>query len=790
MAVVTAAGERLAAVLGELASPGSFSARRTAPVGDLSVEVRGVGPLSLPVPDAQARQLCHVGRPARYGQGERTLVDPRVRDTWEIPLSRVKLDKRRWAKTLRPVLERLCHDLGLPEGCELSADLHSMLVYAPGQFFVPHQDSEKDDTMVGSLVVTLPSAFKGGGLVVEHGGERVTYRSSRTSLSFVAFFADCHHQVQPTRSGHRVVLTYNLLLRGDTWPAASAEPAVTDAAARCLHDHFATPRPPRWAGDTAAAGPPGRLAYLLDHEYTERSLSWSRLKGSDAIRAAALLAAGERAGCEVVLALADVHETWSCFEDDWDSRRGTYRARRRYADDEPDGNGWDDGTDDAAGYELQDLIDGSVTVERWVHPPDGRGEAVAVSLADHEVCATTASATLRPYASEHEGYMGNYGNTMDRWYRRGAVLLWPRSRAFTVRAEASPGWALDQLSARARAGDGDGAREMAATLAPFWAATAGLDHARGFPAKALRVARALDEPALATMLVKPLGVEVLTRSNAPALVALVDAYGEGWARGLLGEWAGRRAARVAGADKAAWVAALVPLCEALHAAGATGTSTARLLVEDSWRWLRQELEHGRAVLPPSRRDAVLGRLAPAVLVVLESAAAIGAGEIRAEVVELFRAGNEDDALLSCLVHVLGRAAGRPAAAWQAAGLDELARHGRGRLEARLALPPRPADDWSIELVGGCGCELCATLAAFLADPARQVLEWPIAEQRRRHVHTAIDTAELPVRHQTRRKGSPYTLVLTKTEALFERDAATRRRDEADLARLSAMPVHR
>jgi hypothetical protein len=33
-----------------------------------------------------------------------------------------------------------------------------MLVYGKGQFFLPHQDSEKDDAMVGTLVVSLPSA--------------------------------------------------------------------------------------------------------------------------------------------------------------------------------------------------------------------------------------------------------------------------------------------------------------------------------------------------------------------------------------------------------------------------------------------------------------------------------------------------------------------------------------------------------------------------------------------------------------------------------------------------------
>ena len=49
------------------------------------------------------------------------------------------------------------------------------------------------------------------------------------------------------------------------------------------------------------------------------------------------------------------------------------------------------------------------------------------------------------------------------------------------------------------------------------------------------------------------------------------------------------------------------------------------------------------------------------------------------------------------------------------------------------------------------------------------------------MHSRLDRAELPVTHQTRRTGRPYTLVLTKTEALFEADKQARRRDQADLA---------
>jgi hypothetical protein len=37
-----------------------------------------------------------------------------------------------------------------------------------------------------------------------------------------------------------------------------------------------------------------------------------------------------------------------------------------------------------------------------------------------------------------------------------------------------------------------------------------------------------------------------------------------------------------------------------------------------------------------------------------------------------------------------------------------------------------------------------------------------------------------VRHQTRRSGRPYTLVLSKTDALFAREREARRRDQTDL----------
>src|SRR5260221_7064393 len=187
---------------------------------------------------------------------------------------------------------------------------------------------------------------------------------------------------------------------------------------------------------------PHRLVYLLDYEYTERGLSWNRLKGADAERAALLRAAADQAGCEAVLALAEVKETWDCYpsEDQWDD----------YDDDDEDDCGDDPDPD---GYEFTDLIDSDISLGWWTSPSGKGGESVSLDVPDSEVCATTPSVELKPYQSEYEGYMRNYGNTMDRWYRRDAVVVWPLERAFAARAEASAPWALPHGRARAHAGD-------------------------------------------------------------------------------------------------------------------------------------------------------------------------------------------------------------------------------------------------------------------------------------------------------------------------------------------------
>src|SRR6266567_2644356 len=442
--MATAARDRLARTLrGD--GKAAFSVELTARTDDLNLEVEGFGHVRFPVTPAKARKLLGLGRPARFGRGEQTLTDPDVRDTWEIPKHLVRAEWNDAA--LKDVLATVKEELGLPNAAELTADLHSLLVYEPNQFFLAHQDSEKDDSMVGTLVIILPSGYAGGELMVGHNEEWKAYRGSKTALSLVAFYADCRHEVLKVQSGYRITLTYNLLLHGDT-SRPDGDDGTAAELAGLLREHFSTPVPRYYGGP--ATDPPNRLVYLLDHEYTPRGLNWRRLKGADASRVTLLREAANRADCEAILALADIKTTHSAFkDDDYD-----YRYRRRWDDDyDEDEYDDDDGSGNDTRYEIQELINSEVALTHWTGPDGTRLEETSLSVDGTEVCASTPTGDLEPYSADYEGYMGNWGNTLDRWYHRAAVVVWPREQAFANRAETSPAWALDELAAMASAGD-------------------------------------------------------------------------------------------------------------------------------------------------------------------------------------------------------------------------------------------------------------------------------------------------------------------------------------------------
>jgi len=389
-------------LLEQIHAPGTFAARLRAPSDALAIEVKGVGPLKFPITAAVARKLRAVAQPSPFGLREQTLHDRTVRDTWEIGERRVKIAQRSWAPVLASHVRALQAELGLPEDREIEAVFDKLLIYEEGQLFKPHQDSEKDDEMVATLVVILPSQYSGGTVSVEHRGQKKVFRRvehQAKDLSLLAFYADCHHAVSPIQSGVRVALIYQLRL-GERFTAAypKVRADIVERLARGLRDHFDT----RVVRPYSLSEParPQRFVFLLDHEYTQRSLSWSRLKNGDRARVAALRAAAESFDGECFLALAEVHENWLC-EDNYDPR-DRYGRREQVAR-------------AAAEYELIELNESSIALDHWLDTAGQRIEGIPGGVGHDEIYFTKPSCDMDPFKSEHEGYQGDYGNTLDRW---------------------------------------------------------------------------------------------------------------------------------------------------------------------------------------------------------------------------------------------------------------------------------------------------------------------------------------------------------------------------------------
>lgn len=762
------------ALLG-LRSPGSFGVRRSLPAEDLTLELRGLGPISLPITAASSRDLISEAVRSPFGWRDQTITDLGVRDGWQIAKSRIKIDGRRWNPVLRAMLEDIRAELGLPASGRLRARLDKMTIYGPGQFFKAHQDTEKSDRMIGTLVVVLPSRYTGGTLRIESNGKRLDFRRSTRkapTLDVIAFYSDCHHEIRPIKSGYRIALVYELDFDPGPRSTSMAEPspelaARVGALTRAVETYFSTPEPVRHSrsGEVRSSE---KLVYLLDHQYTRRNLGWARLKQADGARALALREAARALDLEAFLCLADVHETWQCeptFRPYWD------RADRWANDDD------DDDDDD---YRLGDLIDSDVALMHWLDASGAPASYEGLYVSDGELCTTTANDELEPFESEYQGFMGNYGDTLDRWYHRAAVVLWPRTHELRMLVKTDPEAAIEQVLASfgtkgPPAASAHADLQILLELLPRYAFRLG----RTTPSRAaLRLALAVDDPVCAADLLAPLRAGVTALGLIRPLLALAKHYGAPWCRGVLSTWHGAPSSPRPTRSAHPW--SLYPpkwLARLSSDEDETGLALARFIVGQQWEELRGLLEattpHRSRSPFARRRDSKLAHHAHAVL---EGCTIVGTKRPHHAALRLLTSEDSPLSPVELAFVATRRAQALDRDEWSAWGLDVLLEHCHERLSSALTSLQREDGSWSITVPRGCSCRDCDELHDFLRS-AETTHPWPLAASRRQHIHCAIDDMGLPVTHITRRQGRPYTLVLTKTNELFRLEA--RLRDEHD-----------
>lgn len=731
----------LTQLLGSVERPGDFATHGRLFLPMPTIEVAGSGLLSFPVPESQVRALIDVAERAPYGKGAQTLVDTSVRDCWQLDASRLRVGGHAWQETFATILDAAATGIGCRVQT-LDARLYKLLVYPTGGFFAPHRDTEKVDGMVATLAISLPTQGEGGEIVVRHGDREavIDMRAVEPSeLAFAAFYADCTHETRPLRTGHRLSLVYNLcVLPGDTDTPRHApdHAAQTEAVAGCLD---------QWRDN----GDQDKLVWLLDHDYSEAGLSFDTLKNTDDAVGRVLVGAANRADCAVHAAIVHVRE----------------EGEASYAD---DGyvESWHWREPDVADMEIAELHSSRHWLDGWIGPGGDRPPVEEIPLLPDELLPPGALDDADPDERRAHEASGNEGISLERIYRRAAIVIWPEAKTLAVIASAGIRSAVDWVaSLRAEhAASIDRVRELAGGIVGLWwhdHRDREEDAARSREAM-LDLAMELGDATLVHRFLREVAlIHYSGRENA-RLSAAVQAVDRDAAAAYMPDFVDAHFARLP--DQTLALSRTLQECPAGLPDSAFRRSVQNAVGALPGMWGR-EVQAGWS--PLGRYEAIgFSGIRDLFLLAWRSRASDAASSAASVVVSNPRHVSPDRTIPAVL-DVLRQQTGLA----ETGAYANLWHHATEFLLARSSTRPEEPTDWTITHDIDCSCELCKELVAFCADPVARTHRFPVRSELRRYLHNIIDAHGLDMFHETERRGRPYTLVCTKNRASHEKRLA-------------------
>jgi hypothetical protein len=390
--------------LSEIKGSGSFLSTDNQAFVFPGLEIKGMDEVAFPLNTLQIKELIKHAHKAPFGKGAETILDTNVRSAWEIDASEISFNNPDWKKFIAKIVEDIKPDLGI-ENHSVSANLYKLLVYEEGDFFLAHKDSEKEKGMFGTLIVGLPSKHTGGELLIRFDGQQVGVDFSELAgqykIPYVAFYADCEHEIKPITSGYRVCLVYNLVqTKGKE--KIQLEP---------LSDHI---KDLSKILKTCEEDKDIPKIVLLGHQYTPSNFTMEALKLNDRPKAEALMAAAEKVGFYAKLGLVTSYQSGSL---EYTAKRSS-RGRRSYYDEyESDEELTENG-------EMGEIYEEYLTIEHWME--EGIPPLQGLEFEESDLIKDFDLNEGEPDEKEAEGYTGNAGMEMQYWYHYGAVFLWPK----------------------------------------------------------------------------------------------------------------------------------------------------------------------------------------------------------------------------------------------------------------------------------------------------------------------------------------------------------------------------
>ncbi|KAG8627450.1 hypothetical protein KVT40_004933 [Elsinoe batatas] len=358
------------------------------------LHVEGVGLISLPLTDASGLKGC--------GGASAT-----VRKTWEVDGGEVTFQNPAWEEWVGAVvLPDVLEGLGVGEGVEVDARLYKLLLYDEGGLFRAHEDTEKEEGMFGTLVICLPGVHTNGDVRLTHNETEIVWSSSKDSafgVSYGAWYADVIHEIERVTSGHRLVLTYNLInMSGDEELSAETVEESNSQLTEPLE---------QWLEANLVGYKNDIIQYLcwgLGHTYSEASLRLSNLKGEDLPLVKHVAAIAKRSGFTVLLATMEKDVSGPC-EDEYEDDDYDPYDENNDLDDHRGGSG--------VNHTITDIVEQHLKLTKVV---DLNGKLLAKGIVADEqnIIQEDLFDGVDPSRENYTPWQGNYGCESTQWYRQ------------------------------------------------------------------------------------------------------------------------------------------------------------------------------------------------------------------------------------------------------------------------------------------------------------------------------------------------------------------------------------
>lgn len=748
-------------ILKDVNRSGDFCVSGVRPFVLPGLEVRDVGTVSLPLTESSAKALIAVSKQAPYGRGTKTVVDTNVRKVRELDPGRFELRNPAWNTCVEEITATVQSKLGLGDRA-LSCHLYKLLIYQKGGFFLPHKDGEKADRMVATLVIVLPSKHTGGELIVRHAGQETTVRfddpESEFQISFAAFYSDCEHEVKQVEEGYRLCLVYNLVLSDKG--TSKVSPPNYRAQVEQLASLFES-----WKSSNAG----GRLAVGLAHEYSAESLSLQNLKGDDHARALIIEQAAMKAGCRATLGLLTLWES-GYGEDENDSYYGRksrhgYRSR---------------GSEAKSRYEMIEVYDTSLTAGHWAAFDGSKPRFGRIDFKENQVVSEKPLNQLKP-KEDFEGYTGNEGMTLQRWYRQAIVAVWPEKSHYAILCRAGiPAVSkellrltrmLPQLSGAARLQHREACRRLAgAVISRFRKSAYGpYEPVSDRILKALRRIGSKKQFLRFLSEVAPCDPNL---SNYEVLAHMCRRFGwQNCDAGLNTVFAQHKGQLLVRNSRMLRVLVKMPApteeqlqcCRRLMFSLNDAIMLWSLQIKPDWEDQNIDtISMAADLIDASCRfhdDEILRNTISVIQISKEKFDAVTVQVPAA--LKLIADSRLDSAALSA-----------PVTEWLLS-LQNL-------LEQRTAVEPQPPVNFTREAVLTCSCSVCKDVNTFLQDPMLPEYLYRARQSLREHLRSQISKAKADLNTETIRKGSPQSLLCRKTTESWKLRHSTWKEDGRSL----------